>query len=625
MVDFILSTHGLFISAIVLFIVYLQFKIYRSNSREMQVLKNVFPDNEKLDSGIREIENDYQRKNEEIENASDYQLEELLCKNDFSIDDFYKPTTIYNHLGKLETHKIFKRLNAQNDLKKIAQKEKEKAIENLHITYRNSQSSIFTTIENSIQKYVEANKDNISDFHLMKDIVERNCDAKEDEIERQIPVPLYWGLAGTMLGILIGVGFLVFSDALSALLNSDMPKSFIDNFKANNPHLAGEELIKEMKLVWSAKGSEGVIALMSGVALAMIASFCGIILTTKASLKFKTVKNILESKKHKYLSKIQTELLPTLSSDVSSSLVKMSQNLQKFNSEFSKNTTDFSTVLRTVNDASSNVTRTLTAIQNLNMTKIAQANIEVYEKLKNCTDEIGKLGEYLQNINQYQANTTEAIEKMNHFFKRGINEIDSIDGKVREALECFGGKTEGYLKNLQIQLDSQIGNIEDALKQQQEALSKHLEVVSAQMKTAINEQQEIFKQKMNETTLFVEQLNKIGDKIASISRLEKAMNEQNGNLNRLADKIDKLANSKSSGTAVQIQQKTPIWQITLIGIIALSCTVIAVNSFIKPKTKIEKPEMIESQPIIKQPVVPEIKETTSVTDSLASNNINQTK
>ena len=65
-------------------------------------------------------------------------------------------------------------------------------------------NDILEVIISSLNKYLINNKGAVSDFHLMKDIVDRNCDAKEEEIHTQIPVPLYLGLTGTMLGILIG-------------------------------------------------------------------------------------------------------------------------------------------------------------------------------------------------------------------------------------------------------------------------------------------------------------------------------------------------------------------------------------------------------------------------------------
>ena len=53
----------------------------------------------------------------------------------------------------------------------------------------------------------------------MKDIIDRNCDSVEEEIQALIPIPIYLGLVGTMLGILVGAGLLVFSGGLHDLLS----------------------------------------------------------------------------------------------------------------------------------------------------------------------------------------------------------------------------------------------------------------------------------------------------------------------------------------------------------------------------------------------------------------------
>src|SRR5690554_867654 len=54
-------------------------------------------------------------------------------------------------------------------------------------------NEVLETIIISINNYLHNNKGAVSDFHLIKDIVDRNCDAKEEEIHTQIPVPLYLG------------------------------------------------------------------------------------------------------------------------------------------------------------------------------------------------------------------------------------------------------------------------------------------------------------------------------------------------------------------------------------------------------------------------------------------------
>ena len=171
--------------------------------------------------------------------------------------------------------------------------------------------SVFKRIITSLNTYLRKNKGAASDYHLMKDIVERNCDAKENEIDTQIPTPLYTGLMGTVLGIIVGVVFLVSSGGLSALLDSDydlvkgtsVPTEIIGRISAQDVvdknkrvivekneeinFIKAEKIVayakengEEIKLVSDDSGSKGISALLSGIALAMIASFVGILFTT---------------------------------------------------------------------------------------------------------------------------------------------------------------------------------------------------------------------------------------------------------------------------------------------------------------------------------------------------------
>ena len=66
-------------------------------------------------------------------------------------------------------------------------------------------NGIFTAIISSINKYLEKNSGSVIDFGLLKDAVDRHCDSVENDIAVQTPIPLYWGLAGTMAGVIMGV------------------------------------------------------------------------------------------------------------------------------------------------------------------------------------------------------------------------------------------------------------------------------------------------------------------------------------------------------------------------------------------------------------------------------------
>ena len=78
--------------------------------------------------------------------------------------------------------------------------------EGIQVVIINNENEVAKEIENSINTYLIKNKGAVSDFNLIKDIVERNCDAVESEIESVTPMPLYIGLVGTMLGIIVGLG-----------------------------------------------------------------------------------------------------------------------------------------------------------------------------------------------------------------------------------------------------------------------------------------------------------------------------------------------------------------------------------------------------------------------------------
>jgi metal-responsive CopG/Arc/MetJ family transcriptional regulator len=391
-------------------------------------------------------------------------------------------------------------------------------------------NEIFDNIIFSINRYLNNNKGAVSDYHLIKDIVERNCYAKEEEIQTQIPVPLYLGLAGTMLGILIGIGFLVFSGGLNDLLNSGTDS-----------------------------GAKGIETLLGGVALAMISSIIGILLTTLSSHINKAAKIDVEKKKDGFLSWIQSELLPNISNDISSALTKMARNLSTFNNTFSQNTQELRTTLSTVNESYRTQADLIQAINKLRINEIASANIEVYDKLKNSTNEIGVFAQYLQNTNEYlktiQAlnhklddyeKRTQVIENAGRFFSKNekwlAENFDAANLEVKAALERFKDQTGESLIKLQESLNVQILDYDGIVQQQQIVL----------------------KGKLQETSKLVEELKNLTHIKQSITHFEKATNRQNIKIDELAKEIRALAYAKTEGKSIKQIIQLPKWVKVLI-------------------------------------------------------------
>ena len=151
----------------------------------------------------------------------------------------------------------------------------------------------------------------------------------------------------------------------------------------------------------TALSDSGVTDLLGGVALAVITSAVGLLLTMAASHLFKEAKRDVELRENNFLSWIQSELLPNLSTDFTSTLVKMTDNLKDFNTTFSTNTKQLDKTLSKVNESYKDQAKLLEELERIDIKKIATANIKVYESLKNCTEEIGMLAASLKDARLY--------------------------------------------------------------------------------------------------------------------------------------------------------------------------------------------------------------------------------
>ena len=420
--------------------------------------------------------------------------------------------------------------------------------------YEIKKEDVFSGILNSINKYLYKNKETVSDFNIMKDIVERSCDVEEEELHTLVPIPLYCGLVGTMAGILVGVMYLVLSESLTSLLTSS------DN-----------------------TGAEGVSALLSGVGIAMFCSILGVVLTTYASLSLKDAKKEEEEGKHEFLSWIQANLLPTLSNGMSDTIRRFTENLQGFNEMFSSNTRKLQETLRFVNKTSQGQAEIISAsnqiiesINNLKIKQIASANIEVYDKLKDCSEEIGTLSEYLKTVNSYLTkvnslskklddadNRVRMIEEMAHFFKEERASLEMVKGKISMAVGEMDSEFSTAMSDLQSKLGGSINQLANHTTEQTQTYEKTIE-----------EQRKVLESKTSDMSKLVADMNKMADVKDSISKMGKSISEQNQKLEKLADAIKEMANAKASnGTITPFMPKWVKWgAISLGGILFLSCT-----------------------------------------------------
>lgn len=534
MFDIVLNGHYVIIGVIIAVIVLIQFVFYGNTKKKIKKFSSIFPRTQeyalKKDNLI-----------EHIKKAGEKELVKMLISGGFDTEKYQCYSADSSETGV----KTFNKPKAVYDL--IAGITKE--VEGI-ITKHDNQT--FVSIVNSINEYLDCNK-SVNDFHLMKDIVDRNCDSKEEEIGTQIPIPLYLGLVGTMSGILVGVAFLWLTGGLSDLLSTGGTGS----------------------------GAEGIEALLGGVALAMISSICGILLTTTASNKFKRAKTDFEDNKNLFLSWIQAKLLPKLSDNMVGALREMTVNLSDFNERFEANISGLDDALSKVSDSYKQQTELMNAVQKLADKDLSMKNLQLFTALTNSTKQIETLNEFLNRSNIYLENV------------KALNANLAEQEKRTQMMENIGGFIKTELEQIEARkglISKSVGTVDDYLRQALDNLKESSQSQLEELKKEVGKQDDVLNKRSEEITKIVDELHQLTDVKQSISEFAKEMKTQNQKLDNLSNSIRALASAKESGNIVKEkvyvpevkkeEDDRPLWFKILIPTSSIICGVVVLSIII---------------------------------------------
>ncbi len=388
-------------------------------------------------------------------------------------------------------------------------------------------NEIFKSILESINKYLGNNAGSVIDFSLLKDAVDRHCDTVENDIATQTPIPLYFGLAGTMAGVILGLWDLLASDAILTLMGSS----------AN--------------LVDSAAGgaANGINSLLWGVAWAMGASIVGILLTTINSILFKRCKLKEDSGKSTFLAWMQSELLPELPSDISQALSNMVKNLNRFNSTFANNTSNLAGALKTVNQSYAIQADIIKAVHDMDVMKMAKANVRVLEELQNSTEKLEVFNGYLDDIKGY----TDAIHRFEKQFQEEADRIHVLE-EIRDFFKNYKGSITKTTADADKTLKDSLASIRETTSSNVSELEKRLVDLSNSFKQIIQDEKETF-EKMS-----AEIRTQFGAQLSNMPQIAKRLDEIStipSHLNKLLDKIESSNAKLVAEVARSIKQNTP--------------------------------------------------------------------
>jgi len=441
-------------------------------------------------------------------------------------------------------------------------------------------NKVFDAIVHSINKYLGSSSGSVIDYGVLKDAIDRHCDTVENDISVQTPIPLYCGLAGTMAGVIIGLWDLLDSQAILTLMGSGTAN-------INNA---------------SESAANGINDLLLGVAWAMAASICGIVLTTLNSVLFKRCKLEEESGKNSFLAWMQSKLLPELPSDTSEALSKLVKNLNKFNNTFANNTDNLGKALAQVNESYAIQAEVIKAVHDMDVMKMAKVNISVLRELKECTDKLEDFNLYLSEIKGYtdsihkfeslfnsEAKRLHILEEIRDYFNRHKGEIAKATGDadvaLRDSLKAIKESTSTNMVELNAKFVEQSENFKDIIKEEQATFERISKEIATQFETQLG-RLPLLNQQLEEIATIPKQLDILVEKIEESNKIlsEKVTETMQHTISQIQPKIIEKKEDKSESPIVI--QSMPNWMRIsgwcALVIIALACiTNIILEIFLK--------------------------------------------
>lgn len=375
---------------------------------------------------------------------------------------------------------------------------------------------ILDNILYSINNYLIRNRGAASDFNLIRDTVERNTNAIEEDINLSIAVPLYLGLMGTMLGIVIGL------------------------FNMPDIGLAVDSKEKDILL------NDGISFLIGGVKIAMIASFTGLFLTIlNSGWIFKSSRNLAESRKNEFYTFIQIELLPIINQGLASTLESLQRNLLKFNKEFTINLRQLSGIFDSSAKAVKAQKELLDTIDKTKVAEMTRYNIRVLQQLDLSVGQFQKFNAYLTNINLFSENSQHLVNRTNELLTRTDNfrviaeNLDNkldLSQKLLEFLSTHFSKLEDHREFT----SNAVADVGHAISATFKELQEHIQKSSEVVKQFTVDEIEALKKALSESKTNLSNLEYLATLNKDVSQFKNNSTEQGENIKQ---KLNDLNNN----------------------------------------------------------------------------------
>lgn len=309
-------------------------------------------------------------------------------------------------------------------------------------------------VTRQLQEYISANAHVAPNFDIVKDIVERCSEEISGRVRTLLSIPLYYGLCGTILGIILGL--------LPLALSSE---GLMDNI----PFLLG------------------------GVAIAMTGSLVGVVLTTRAHIVYKEAITQHEASKRVFFNWFQVSQLPVLGNNPAGPIGQLIRSLSSFNEEFAQSAGVMSQTAEDIAQTFDSQRELLILMRDFTSSHVIQQNLDLarqmtqhvdvvrsfnasilgmqnyVEKLQVVTQELQSSAEYLkvsQDLVQVLNSEKQAIERATGGLAEHIRTMYNNQQEITNySLETIRQQSEQVVHDFSHQMDRVVATLAEHLEQ----------------------------------------------------------------------------------------------------------------------------------------------------------------
>lgn len=355
-------------------------------------------------------------------------------------------------------------------------------------------SAPFKEVIAETNSYLCKNVGTSADFAILEDICNSKIESIETEIQNSLNVPLYLGLGGTFIGIIVGLAGIVFN---------------LDTLFGTGSAAAATSPLRNLLL---------------GVVIAMVASFVGLgLMIWNSAIEYKKALRICDRGKISYFDFLRRELMPSLSNSMASSLNSFKSVLGEFVGKFGRNLTAYNNSAELLNDNIEKQHLLLVEINKMNQPQMATTIAETFNQLNHSSEAFSVFHKYQEDLNDT------------------VQQVESALSRIDEIIASF----DNFSKSLSIVVENQ-GSAAELQAQFQAAIEKHFPISSDAREVWRKEFDELTSDAKTVTDELNSQLKASTEYIRLFTENNKDSFTALGNLGDVLDSLVKYANVQAT-------------------------------------------------------------------------------